>query len=132
MSAKSSVPAAAGRFCAALAFGAAVCAVCMGMCAAAMAKQGLAVSFVWPLGTFSACMGCFAGGWLCAMLQKQRGLVCGAALGLAFAAILLAAQGAAGSTPDYKQLLRLAVIALAGAAGGLVRTLAATKAKKRH
>lgn len=124
MAEKSKNTALAARFACSLAVGAAAAALCLCGMATLMAGHGLSRALAWPLATGAVCAGSFAGGALHALLQKSRGLACGAALGGVFAVLMLAAQCAAGSAPDAKQWLSLVFILLAGAAGGALPAFA--------
>lgn len=118
--AKNNSPVRLGHFFGSFGVGVAVAALALCGMATLMAGHGLSRSLAWPLATAAVCLGSAFGGWLCAFLQKRRGLLCGAGEGAAFAVFLLLAQGAAGTTPDEKQFWGLALIALAGMAGGLL------------
>ena len=69
-------------------------------------------------------------GGVLALLQKSRGLLWGGGLGLAYALALLGFQLANGGVPDGAQLARLALVVLAGAAGGSAGVRGA--GKKHH
>ena len=125
MSGKASVPAGPGLFLGAAAFGLAVSGGCLAGMAALMESRGLVQGAAWPLSTLAVCMGSLLGGWLAALLQKSRRLLYGAAEGAALAAVLAVLQMAGGSLPAGEQLLRLLLVVLAGACGGLLGLMAA-------
>lgn len=112
-------------------FGVGAAAAALALCGAAtlMAGHGLPSAAAWPLATAAVCCGSLFSGWLFALLQKQRGLLCGAGQGAAFASFLLLTQRAADAVPGTKQYLSLALIVLAGAAGGLVHAFSPHRRK---
>lgn len=123
------IPAGLTHFAVSFVLGAAAAGGCLCALAAFMANRGLAPELAQPLAAVSLGIGSLFGGWLFALLQKQHGLFCGAAQGTAFAALLLLAQGAAGSVPGGERLLKMGLVALAGAMGGVLR---AWTQGKRH
>ena len=116
---------------AAFALGAAAAAGCGALLASLMASQKMGPAAAWPFATAAVCVGSLLGGWVLALLQKSRGLLWGAGLGLGYALALLCVQLASGGIPDAAQLVRLALLDLAGAAGGSAGVRKAGK-KRRH
>ena len=116
---------------AALGFGAACAAGSGAGLAWLMASRGMGPGAAWPFATAAVCLGSLLGGWVLALLQKSRGLLWGAGLGLGYALALLCVQLASGGIPDAAQLARLALVALAGAAGGSAG-VRKNKKKRRH
>lgn len=116
---------------AAFALGAAGSAGCGAALAALMASRGMSPAAAWPFATAAVCVGSLLGGWMLALLQKSRGLLWGAGVGLAYALALLGFQAAGGGIPDGAQLARLALVVLSGAAGGSAGGSRAGK-KRRH
>lgn len=119
-----SIAAQVGRFALALALGAASAACCLCVMAALMVGQGLPQTVIWPMATGCVCVGGLLSGWLYAALQKQHGLVCGAAQGAALAALLAVVQAINGGSPDAQQGIRLALILTAGIFGGTAHAFA--------
>lgn len=119
-----SIAAQVGRFALALALGTASAACCLCVMAALMVGQGLPQSVIWPMATGCVCAGSLFGGWLYAVLQKQHGLVCGAAQGAALAALLAVVQATNGGSLDAQQGIRLALILVAGIFGGTAHAFA--------
>lgn len=98
--------------------------------AAWMTKQELSQSAVWPLATVVVCISTFAGGWISAFLQKNRGLVCGAIEGLLMIGILFSFLFIQGGTLTEMQELRYAMTICAGCTGGFCEILRAER--RRH
>ena len=96
---------------AALGFGAACAAGSGAGLAWLMASRGMGPGAAWPFATAAVCLGSLLGGWLLALLQKNRGLVWG-------------------GVPDAAQAARLALVTLSGAAGGCAGARRAARAKK--
>ena len=115
---------------AAFTLGAAAAAGCGAALAARMASRGLAPGTAGPVGTAAVWGGSLVGGWVVGLLQKSRGFLWGGGLGLAYALALLGFQLANGGVPDGAQLARLALVVLAGAAGGSAGVRGA--GKKHH
>ena len=69
----------------------------------------------------SAAVGTFAGGAVCACMTRRKGLLCGAAVGMAFFALVLAAGFVLSGQPVWENaLIELAASLIGGAAGGLL------------
>jgi len=129
MSEKFKGPALPVRFILSFALGAATAGGCLAGFAAMMVRQGLSQEAARPLATAAVCIGSLLAGWLFALWQGSRCLVCGAGQGSLFAAALLLAQSAAGAALDMERLLGLGLVALAGALGGLIQAFAP---KRKH
>ena len=109
--------------------GGAFAGVCMAGLAYLMAKHGLSRSAAWPMASAAVCAGSLLSGWLTAVFQRSRGLLCGAMQGTLFILLLLGFGLYAGFAPAEQQVLRFALVFLFGCMGGVFGML---RTERRH
>ena len=108
---------------AAFGIGGTLTGACMAGLAYLMANQSLPQSTAWPMVTAVVCAGSFTSGWLMALFQRSRGLVCGAIQGALYVLLLLGFGLSQDIPPSEWQLARFGLVVVFGCLGGLFRIL---------
>ncbi len=89
-------------------------------------------SFLMPLGIAAACIGAFLGGIVAARINGSAGMLTGAAGGFVMFILLLGAGAVMGELPVWVSFLRLVLMILSGAAGGVLGVNHKKKRRKRR
>ncbi len=84
-----------------------------------------------PFGIAAACIGAFLGGFISARISGSAGMLIGAVSGALMFILLLAAGAILGQLPEAVSLLRLVLMVLSGAIGGVVGVNRKRKRKRR-
>ncbi len=110
-----------------------VCLVCILLFAALLSSQNMPQAVIGPMATFAVSLGGLSGGFVCAKLTRENGmlngLLCGAALALV---MMLVSFGFSDSGLGIPALFKAVFILLASAIGGImgVNTRSRKKAPK--
>ncbi len=73
-----------------------------------------------PVVIAAACIGAFCGGYISARINRNAGLVTGAASAVLIFAVILCISAALGAIPQAAAALRLAAMVISGAIGGIL------------
>lgn len=109
--------------------GAMAAAGSLAICGWLMVGRGLTQDAAGPLATLAVCLGSFFSGVVMAALQKEKGLIWGAAEGLLFAAVLIILSIVYQREWQLSQVIRAVSVLTAGILGGI---LGALRPKRRR
>ncbi len=84
-----------------------------------------------PFGIAAACIGAFSGGFVSARISGSAGMLIGAVSGAFMFILLLGAGAVLGELPEAVSFLRLVLMVLSGAIGGVVGVNGKRKRRRR-
>ena len=93
--------------------------------------QNVETSLSIPVNIAALCIGAFAGGFLCAKVRKQNGMMYGALCAVLVFLLLMILTVCCGAQPTVQTLLRLAAMIPVGAIGGILGVNGKKKRKRR-
>lgn len=111
--------------------GAAVCFLLLLLMAAVMMSRDLSQSVIHPMVTVAGGVGAFVAGWVAAKKQGKQGMVIGAGCGGLMFLILLIAGLSTGGGLSSLTAVKLAVLVMLAALGGVVGVNRGKKRKMR-
>lgn len=98
-----------------------------------LCKSDISRDLLVPFSMIISCLGVAAGAYTLSVARGERGLLLGAALGLAFFVVLILFALLLGNSEfSALALLRLVLLLVAGAAGGYLGMSQKEKSKRRH
>ena len=113
-----------------VAFGGASVFVCMLLCAFVLTLKDFDASVATPMSNACLAVGAFVSGFVCTVLHKSKGLILGSVTGLiVFALITLIALFVNGGDITLNTLLRLVIMVVLSAAGGVIGVNKSAKRK---
>ncbi len=94
-------------------------------------SESVNYSLLIPFGIVAACIGTFGGGFISARISGSAGMLIGTVNGVLMFVLLLGAGAVIGEMPEAVSLLRLVLMVLSGAIGGVVGVNGKRKRRRR-